>query len=83
MKFAFDLMEISICIIMLSVSFGILIASANITNEKQKKLKELANESGEIIEITIKYPCYLPEERIIISHKGTKFVCGNGKIERK
>ncbi len=83
MRSVFDLMEISISLIMLSISFGILILSASITNEKLKKLKELANETGEIIEITVKYPCYLPEEKIITSHKGIKFLCGNGKVERK
>jgi hypothetical protein len=83
MKSVFDLMEISISFIMFSISFGILILSASITSEKLKKLKELANESGEIIEITVKHPCYLPEEKIITSYKGTRFVCGNGKVERK
>jgi hypothetical protein len=82
MRSFFDLVEIVISFVILSISFIILVLSANITQEKLKKIKELSQESGELIEITLKYPCYLPTQKQVSTYTGAEFKCGDGNIEK-
>jgi len=82
MRSLFDLVEIAVSFVILSISFIILVLSANITQEKLKKIKELSQESGELIEITLKYSCYLPAQRRVSTYTGAEFKCGDGSMEK-
>ncbi len=78
-----DFLEFILSLVILSISLAIVLISGNLNLQKQRKIQEILNKSGEKIEVIFKGSCYLPEYQEITTSKGSKFLCGNGEVKEK